>query len=66
MFQDRKNQVAKKFRYMVASISVGMALGVIIAMLAGADGIPLPVGIGAGLAVGAAVGMMLVRREQGG
>ena len=65
MFNNGKYQIAEKPRYMAASISVGMALGIIIAMLAGADGIALPVGIGAGIAVGAAVGFVLIRRGQG-
>ena len=64
--KDGKNQVSEKQRYMMVSVSVGMALGVIIAMLAGADGIYLPIGIGTGIAVGAVVGAMLIRRGQGG
>lgn len=66
MFKDKQNQISEKSRYMAASVSVGIALGVIISMLWGAEGLHLPIGIGAGLAVGAAVGTLLIRRGQAG
>ena len=66
MFNNKKNQIAEKPRYMAASVSVGLALGVIFAMLFGADGNLLPIGIGAGIAVGAAVGAILIRRGRVG
>jgi hypothetical protein len=66
MFNNKKNKMAEKPRYMAASVSVGLALGVIFAMVFGADGNLLPIGIGAGIAVGAAVGAILLRRGQKG
>lgn len=66
MFRKRKNQTSGKPNYMAFGVAIGLLLGVVAAMLAGKDGDGsfLPIGIGAGLAVGAAVGAWLERRRQ--
>jgi hypothetical protein len=66
MFKNRKPQPGKP-NYMAISVSIGLALGVIFAMLVGTeeDSSFLPIFIGAGLAIGAAVGAMLTRRSRG-
>ena len=66
MFNNKINQLADKPRYMAASVSIGVVLGVVVAMLSGGDGFALPIGIGAGIAVGAAVGAILIRRGRVG
>ncbi|MCA9935591.1 MAG: hypothetical protein H6662_14415 [Ardenticatenaceae bacterium] len=67
MFKNRKAESGKP-NYMALSVGICLALGVIFAMLVGIDenSSILPIGIGMGMAIGAAVGAMLTRRSRGG
>jgi len=67
MFNNKNKRVTGKPNNMVLSVSIGLALGVVFAIVVGTEenSSILPIGIGAGLAIGAAVGAMLSRRSQG-
>ena len=68
MFNNKNKRVPGKPNYMALGVSIGLALGVVFAMVVGTEenSSILPIGIGAGLAIGVAVGAMLTRRSQGG
>lgn len=67
MFKNKNKRASGKPNYMALSVSIGLALGLVFAMVVGTEenSSILPIGIGAGLAIGAAVGAMLSRRSLG-